>query len=229
VHDAVARSAARLELGRFGARAAALEREWQEAALGHALDADLLRPDFEVAATEEARRVDFAGLQLDLRIDRIDRVGARTVLIDYKTTRGVGVRHWTGARPAAPQLPLYALTCSPPPAGIAFAVVARDAAALCGVAADAALLGADSDVTGFPRDAAGWRPADWQELQARWMQVLSQLAADHAAGKAAVDPRDSQACRHCHLAVLCRIRTVDDDAAATASGIQDPEGGDHDE
>ncbi len=220
VDRAVAQSAQAFDLGRFGSRTAALEREWQQAALGHELAADLRRPDFEVIATEATRHVRLAGVPLELRIDRIDRVGARTLLIDYKTSRDVTVRQWSGTRPAAPQLPLYAVTCDPPPAGIAFAVVARDGADLRGVAADAGLLGTAADVAQFPRDADGWRPADWQELCARWRQVLSRLAADHAAGGAAVDPRDAQACRRCHLKVLCHISTVDEDDAGTAPDSQ---------
>lgn len=215
VRRAVAQSAAALGLGRFGPRAAALECEWQQAALGHQLAADLRRPDFEVTAIEVTRHVTVADVPLELRIDRIDRIGACTLLIDYKTSRTVTVREWSGARPAAPQLPLYAVSCDPPPAGIAFAVVARDGAELRGVAADAALLGPAADVAQLATDADGWRPADWQELCTHWRQVLSQLAADHAAGKAAVDPRDAQACRRCHLKVLCRIPGADQEDVAT--------------
>jgi hypothetical protein len=141
------------------------------------------------------------------------------LLIDYKTSRTVAARHWAGDRPVAPQLPLYALTHAPEVAGIAFAVVARDGARYSGVAADGAVLGPAADVRRFVRDEAGWRPADWQELRARWHAVLSRLVAEHAAGEAAVDPKGSQTCRHCHLMPLCRIRRkaaedVDDDPSS---------------
>ncbi len=94
------------------------------------------RHPFRVCAVEKSVRVEFAGLTLDLQIDRIDQLDSRienpidsptdgqmtdqvnihtdgnafqTLLIDYKTGHPK-LSKWQGQRPDEPQLPLYALT-----------------------------------------------------------------------------------------------------------------------
>ena len=210
-------AAARLDLRRAGTRAAALELEWQRAAVTHLVDADLARPDFEVDATERAFDATVAGVTLSLRVDRVDRVGDRWVLVDYKTARRVSVRQWTGPRPEAPQLPLYALTYAPDVAGIAFAVAARDEGRIRGLAADAALLGADADTARL--DARVPEAGDWNALRERWQDVLAGLVARYAAGDAEVAPLKHATCRNCHLASLCRVRQVSDDVLAEVDDV----------
>lgn len=218
--------AARFDLRRSGARTAALELEWQRAAIARLVDAERMRPDFEVVATERAFDASLADVTLSLRVDRVDRIGERLVLIDYKTARRVSVRQWTGARPEAPQLPLYALTCSPDVAGIAFAVATRDEGRIRGLAADAALLGPDADIARDGAGAAGLETADWNTLRAHWSGVLSELVARYAAGDAAVDPLKRATCRNCHLSVLCRVRQASDEDHSAADGLPAMEGDD---
>ena len=68
-----------------GARLLALERDWQRRAIGNLLDLELTRPPFSVIETERALALAIGGLELKLRVDRVDRVGEERIVIDYKT------------------------------------------------------------------------------------------------------------------------------------------------
>ena len=46
--------------------------------------------------------------------------------------------------------------------------------------------------------------ADWPGLTQLWRRWLTSLAEAFHAGEAAVDPRNAEACRYCHLTTLCR-------------------------
>src|SRR6185312_3034777 len=72
------------------------------------LDYESARADFTVVRTEDSRTVHVAGLTLDLRLDRIDRLKDGSLLvIDYKSGN-VTPRSWDPPRPDDLQLPLYA-------------------------------------------------------------------------------------------------------------------------
>jgi len=82
---------------------------------------DLGRPPFTVVATEKGHHVNFAGITLGMRLDRVDELpDGRLVIIDYKTG-DVNINHWEGDRPSDPQLPLYAVTCDGEVAALAYA------------------------------------------------------------------------------------------------------------
>ena len=49
----------------------------------------------------------------------------------------------------------------------------------------------------------------WQELMSAWRGRLDALAQDFRSGRAAVDPRDADACKTCHLHALGRSRDRD--------------------
>src|SRR5690606_9900956 len=80
-------------------------------------------PPFTVIAIEEKQPIDFAGIQVDLRIDRIDQLtNEQRILIDYKTGTPT-VKSLLGNRPDEPQLPLYAVSQTQPVAALAFAQI----------------------------------------------------------------------------------------------------------
>ncbi|MGH9487648.1 MAG: PD-(D/E)XK nuclease family protein [Terriglobales bacterium] len=144
-------------------------------------DVESTRPPFRVLATEEkSGPVPFAGLDFDLRRDRVDELnsGGR-VLLDYKSGRAEK-SWWDGDRPEQPQVPLYLLTDPDPSSvtAVAFAQVRTGAMKL--IQLD--------------------RPPE-----TAWRRALEALAAEYLAGFAAVQPRDDGACARCDLHPLCRI------------------------
>jgi probable DNA repair protein len=166
-------------------RLAKLARDW--------LSVEREREPFEVVALEEKRRLRVAGLELNGRIDRMDRLGSGGhAVIDYKTGRTTP-QEWMGERPDDPQVPLYALN-------------ADDVSA----AAFAKLKTGEMRYMGFSRakDAIPKVQAakNWDSLVAGWRTELEALGAGFAAGEARVDPkRMLQTCRYCDLQPLCRV------------------------
>lgn len=169
------------------------------------LDYESTRADFTAIQTEDSRTVHVAGLTLDLRLDRIDRLNDGSLLvIDYKSG-DVTPRSWDPPRPDDLQLPLYA----------GFAL--EDGAELGGLAF-AKLRPGDLCFTGRVRDAQttllpslGTRSALARDslpsgLLTEWKDGIEQLARDFIAGRADVDPREyPETCDRCGLQTLCRI------------------------
>ena len=124
---------------------------------------------------------------------------------------------WFAERPRATQLGLYALArrasaAAPPIRALAYAQLRPDAIAVRGISADASAwpeLTEATAIDGF---------ANWNAIEAWWNARLGALAAEIAAGWAAVAPREHPSpCRNCGLQALCRIESViraDDEVAA---------------
>jgi ATP-dependent helicase/nuclease subunit B len=162
------------------------------------LDVEREREPFEVEQLEQGKQlVRHATLDFSLRIDRVDRLadGSR-VLIDYKT--GMAAVDWRGERPDNPQLPMYALWR---PEALVAVAYGRVNAGNCSFVAETERRtifkknGRESPLEGMPSFAA---------LIELWSRRIESLAADFAAGRAAVAPTP-QACRTCRLHGLCRV------------------------
>jgi probable DNA repair protein len=197
-----------------------LEREWQRRAVARLLELDLARPPFVVVEAERARPLVIAGLALNLRADRLDRIGEELVVIDYKTgkTRSSA---WRGARMDAPQLPLYAVLHPDRPSGIAFAGIDAAAAKYVGVSRETGLIDGMEPAAKFRLTEDRQTGFSWGEIMAHWRAWLERLAGDFAAGRAEVDPKlAAGTCRYCHLAALCRVEPAapDDGEAEAADG-----------
>jgi RecB family exonuclease len=204
--DSVARSLARASLVRDpGLRWRIRERDRMHGVLRKWLDVERQRQPFEVERLEQGVQVArHAGLEFKVRIDRMDKLadGAR-VLIDYKT--GMASADWRGERPDNPQLPIYALL---QPEDLVAVAYGRVNAAECSFIAEAerpAIFrprGQKSPLEGR---------ADLAALIEVWSQRIESLAADFAAGRAAVAPT-LRACKTCHLQGLCRVPAALDEA-----------------
>jgi len=208
---------------RIGQRFFQLEKIRLTRLLQQWLSIESERGSFVVEAIEQRRDVQFAGLQLRLRVDRIDRLeDGRVLVVDYKTKNlNCRVEEWLGERPDEPQLPLYSVLLNESGsgddndvAGIAFAQVRNEKPQLVGIGDDVL-------------QAQGFRTAsqlgeefsadNWSSLQARWKTILENLARDFIAGKAIVDPKAAGVCTYCDLASICRIAHQFDDVTDTAA------------
>jgi RecB family exonuclease len=196
-----------------GARTIALECEWQRRAIGKLVELERTRPPFTVLETERGLTVPIGGIELSLRVDRVDRVGDDLIVIDYKTGL-VKNSAWRGARMDAPQLPLYAVLHAGRPTGIAFAAVGAARAKFVGVSRDGAAIDGLRPALKFELTEDRQKGFDWRQITAHWRAWLERLAEDFAAGRAIVDPKlGADTCRYCHLAALCRVaRALPEDA-----------------
>lgn len=168
------------------------------------LHIELGRAPFTVVSTEASVQTVFSGLDLRLRLDRMDRLeDGRLVIIDYKTGR-FSPADWEGERPADPQLPLYAVTADGDIAALVFAGITPGDMRFAGLERDEGLLPGN----GVRLDL------DWPGRVQGWRSALEQLGAEYLDGRAVVMPRDAQSCRYCDLHAFCRIDERTGDAIA---------------
>ena len=185
-------------------RLLALEARWLEARVLELLAADAQREPFTVVLVEEPRVVEVGGVQVQVQLDRVDRLADGShAFIDYKTGASAKPSAWMGERPELPQLPLYARTVDPDRVGaVAFGVVRKGATGYAGFVREA---GRFAGLKPFDATRAPFREhADWKALLVEWQRRLDALAREHAGGDARLAPDPGRACRGCHLPGLCR-------------------------
>jgi len=166
------------------------------------LEIEKLRDPFVAHKPEEERLVTIGGLQVRMRIDRVDELDdGRQIILDYKTGQ-VKAAGWEGDRPDEPQLPLYCATSEGPIAGAAFVQIRTGELGFRGVTEDGVSL---------PRlKKMQLAPVPLAETIAEWRRVLERLAQNFREGLAEVDPKHD-ACDYCGLRALCRIRELEND------------------
>ena len=166
-----------------------LEHDRLKLLLAEWLKLERTRPDFEVVEREAPRRIDAGGLQLDLKVDRIDQMpSGKYVVLDYKTSDKLNVDDWDGDRPNAPQLPIYAVKSGREVEGVYYAK----------------LVPRGTKLLGHAGEALAWRVRDWTK-------VVDQLGSSFLRGDAAVDPKYAgKTCELCDLHSLCRIAAKDE-------------------
>jgi probable DNA repair protein len=161
------------------------------------------RIPFSIAETESTRAIEVAGLKLELRLDRIDRlIDGSVLVIDYKTG-DVSPNAWQLPRADDVQLPLYAgFGLDEPAGGLVFAKLRAGKHEIAGRMSDARAT-LFTNLSG--NSSLVKKPLTVEQL-AEWKQSIEQLARDFLAGNADADPRDYPAtCERCELPALCRI------------------------
>ena len=172
------------------------------------------RAPFRVTDTELEAALQLAGAaQVNLRIDRIDRLdsGGRAIL-DYKSGQRP-TADWYGDRPSHPQLLAYMAALGEDVVAMATVNVTAREVRFDGIASSPQLLPKVKGVMA-PDGAAGNAADAWRLRQGEWRERVEQLAAGFVAGHAAVDPKQG-ACDYCHAKSVCRIaeRAMDEPEA----------------
>jgi ATP-dependent helicase/nuclease subunit B len=192
IEQAAAAAVKELELeGRLAelerSRMARIAREW--------LEVEKSRPEFSVVGVEDKRKISFAGLEFDARIDRMDKLASGGhAIIDYKTGGNITPRRWDPPRPDEPQLALYAVAAKEEVTAVAFAKVRPG---------EMRFMGYSRDDKAIPKVQ---KAKAWQPLLLDWKAEAERLGQSFAAGEAGVDPKkDLMTCRYCGLETLCRV------------------------
>jgi ATP-dependent helicase/nuclease subunit B len=165
-----------------GDRFRGLEQQRLQKLLLEWLEEEKLRPPFEVVELESKNRLHFGDLEINLRLDRVDQIGDKRLVIDYKSG-AVKESSWSGSRPVDPQLPLYVLASDPQANGCAFAQIKGGKIKFVG-STDSQFL--DSEKTRNDGDPT----EHWAEQIDSWKSALNHLADEFVRGHASVEVYD---------------------------------------
>ncbi len=159
------------------------------------LECDRKQP-FAVELTEQERSVDIGGLELRLRIDRVDRVkNGKLILIDYKTGEPKR-KQLEGERPEEPQLLVYAAALGKQVDGIFFGQLKPRNLRAVGFSREKHFM----DQTANPRN-------DWDLFMEESHESVERIARSFVDGYAAVEPLP-RACGYCAIKPLCRVHEL---------------------
>lgn len=151
-----------------------LEHERMTALVTNLLDLEARRAPFRVEAVERRRAVRIAGRQIEVRVDRLDRLAdGSTAIIDYKTGDRAPGGDWLKDRLRDAQVPLYAAYSDDSVAAVAVARLRGRTASYRGLWEEGV----------FPNKTL--RLPDgrtWLEQLARWRAQVEQLVAELTAG-----------------------------------------------
>jgi ATP-dependent helicase/nuclease subunit B len=177
-----------------------IEKRRLQKLLGLWLEIEKSRAEFTVLGIEADRMATVSGVQVKIRADRVDSIAdGREIILDYKTGL-LKSQGWDGERPDQPQLPLYCVTNERPVAGAAFAMIRTGELGFHGLCEAGA---------GLPKmKSYSKSPLSFRAQIEEWRRVLDRLAANFRIGHAEVDPKPD-ACDHCGLRALCRIRELE--------------------
>ncbi|GAB2188873.1 PD-(D/E)XK nuclease family protein [Sessilibacter sp. MAH1] len=152
-----------------------LEKQRQSQLIYHWLQLELSRPDFSVIGCEVKVKTVFHHLEFNLRIDRIDTIGEKVLLIDYKSGSLPSTNTWLQPRPSQPQMPLYFLLHQPQASAIAFAAVNAKNLEFKGIATEGI------HIQGV-QIADGDKTPDIEALNSLWQTELGLLCDEFTAG-----------------------------------------------
>jgi ATP-dependent helicase/nuclease subunit B len=151
------------------------------------------RPPFEALSIEAGRRYVLGGLELEIRVDRVDRYADGSLaILDYKTGITSKPSQWDTERPEAPQLPIYGTMMAEPVSTIAFVQLAAGKVEVKGYS--------ERGDTGL-KARKGYTMSEQIE---DWRDILNGLGKQFVEGHATVDPT-KKACEYCDLTGFCRV------------------------
>lgn len=160
------------------------------------LDWEKQRPPFTVAALEHSYTLNLAGLEIQVRVDRLDTVADKKWVIDYKSSLPPS-KPWNEDRPKESQLLLYALLDEDINTLILLQLKT-------GKISCAGLSENKEQIQGISYLKSG---ATWQEYRDIWQQQLTDLAVEFQAGHCPPKPAQASICQQCDFQNLCRLQT----------------------
>ncbi len=161
-----------------------------------------LRQPFEVVELEQELDIGIAGIFINVKVDRMDRLeSGQTVVIDYKTGQNNKIKSWSEERIENPQLPLYAGT-NPSVEGACFAQVFPNQHKFIGTTSEDNIVASIKS----PQNNLSLKKTlhSWEDARDHWAQSLGMLATEVREGVATITPVN-KACDYCELPSLCRI------------------------
>jgi ATP-dependent helicase/DNAse subunit B len=184
---------------------------------------DSERDDFTSSLLEKQFTLSLQGLELSLKIDRIDQLNDGSfALIDYKTGSTIkAISSLQHARPEEMQLPVYS-TAVTRDANLDVSALAIAQVNLKAIGYKALARGANFDPSIAP--LTGGKPTakdktlerdlisdaeKWAEIRTSWATLVDELGAEFVAGESRVAPiKSATVCEYCRLQSVCRITAL---------------------
>lgn len=161
------------------------------------IDWERQRPPFEVEALEAQFKITLGRLELQLRVDRLDKLeNGQKEVVDYKSSLPSSLP-WNEERPKEPQLLLYALIDEAIQS--LFFVALKDGRVACKGLSE----NAEVNVEGIQSLK---KTQTWAELREEWLSHLSGLAEEFIQGQCVPKPLNKSICKNCDYQNLCRYR-----------------------
>ena len=201
---------------RVGLSALDLERQRLSGILAAWLEVEGSRDiGFTVELSEAPLEWECEGLNLSLKVDRVDRLSTgQRIVIDYKSSAGQSATDWSQSPLKSPQLPCYSQVIADVET-IAIGQVSINEPGYLTLGADIGLDDADKK-NKKAMDRAG--VSELAGLKDQWLADLRSLVRAFVDGSGTPTPSPS-ACRYCHYAAVCRAHVVSDwDAEEALSG-----------
>ncbi len=166
------------------------------------LTRELERPDFEAVECEYQIDVNVGGIELVLKIDRMDKTeDGLTVLLDYKTGSTLTQKDWFQSRLQEVQLPLYNYQIRPHLAAIAHIQKEESKSRFLFFGDPASTL--PGTQINYQEKCKGMT---FIELTEHWNEQVISLAEEFKTGVLNVDPFNYfKTCETCDLQTLCRV------------------------
>jgi ATP-dependent helicase/DNAse subunit B len=210
----------------MGPAFSAIESDRIRRMLSRFLVRDSQRGDFKTSSQEKHFTLLLEGLELSLKIDRIDELNDSSfALIDYKTGGTIkAISALQNARPEEMQLPVYSTAVmrdSPLDVSalaiaqinvksIDFKALARSANFDPNVAPLTGAKPTAKDKTSV-RDTES-DAAEWAQKTQGWATLVDELAAEFVSGECRVAPiKSPTVCEYCRLQSVCRINELRSD------------------
>ncbi|KTD40384.1 PD-(D/E)XK nuclease family protein [Legionella parisiensis] len=152
------------------------------------------RPPFSIAAIEQSYAINLAGLDFQVRVDRLDQVEDKKWVIDYKSTLPSS-KPWNEERPKESQLLLYALLDEQ--INTLLLLQLKTGKISC------------SGLSEEKYNISGISPLKkeetWAECRELWQKQLTDLAKEFQEGYCAPQPAHLTICQQCDFQNLCRF------------------------
>jgi probable DNA repair protein len=152
------------------------------------------RPSFEIASLEQSYSINLAGLEIKVRVDRLDKVADKTWVIDYKSTLPAN-KPWNEDRPQEPQLLLYALLNED--INTLLFMQIKTGNIMC-----SGLSENPSEIKGI---STLKKEECWVDTREYWQQQLTSLVEEVLSGYCPPLPINATVCSYCDFKNLCRI------------------------
>lgn len=153
------------------------------------------RPPFTIAALEKSYVIHLAGLNFNVRVDRLDHVGNKKWVIDYKSTLPPS-KPWREERPIESQLLLYALLDEE--INTLLLIELKKGKISC-----AGFSEEKQNINGI---TSLKKEEKWAEYRDNWQQQLTDLAAEFQQGHCEPKPSHLTICKQCDFQNLCRFQ-----------------------